>query len=901
MIVIVETWIKTEAEAQSIQLPNYTHHYNYRRGKRGGGVSIFVHKNLKHNYIHDFCEDDNHFLWVHLDRFSIDIGAVYKPERTNDPNFLETYSQQLLKRKRAMILGDFNYDLLKRSRQTTVYKQMLKETGFVLLNKIDPEYCTRETDHSKTILDHVCSNIKNNTFHLAIVETTISDHKQIYFEIHQLQPENKLKIEYQSINYNKLPEELNIMKLGECNGDYDKLEKMLLEAVNKCKITKTKILNPLNKDWINKDVIKAINTRNKLGYNYIRRPNDETAKEEYFTEKRRVQRYIQETKSSHYLKLFEHCVSKPRKMWQLINNLNNKKVKTHTAPAKLVTCTGEITEIADICNHFNSFFANIGSTLAAQIPSSNHTPILNAEKSQSVLFSFNPVLPDEISKIIDNLNPNTSSGLDGITCKVIKSIKLCILDELTKCINECLLRGFFPDSLKIAKVSPIFKSGNRTDAGNYRPISVLPVISKVFEKVIYTQLERYLHSIDFLFNKQYGFRPKSNTLSACIDLTTKIKTEIDHKKIALGIFIDLKKAFDTISHKLLLQKLHSIGVRGTVYKMLQSYLTNRYQIVKIDNIQSSAETIIYGVPQGSILGPLLFLIYVNDIGELGICADISLYADDTCLFYFGDDIASMARVAQKDLNSLFAWFQCNLLTLNIAKTNYIIFSAKNKQISQFDPLTINGEPLNQVKSEKYLGLTLDSRLTWKPHIKKTRSKLTSLMSILRGNVRCFPLSVRYTIYNTLVKPHLDYLIEVYGSAPKTNMKKLQTSQNKLIKLLFHFHYLTPTTEIYKKTGLMSLAQIYKYNTCVLVHKILKKSIHTHISFKIKSQTQKRSLRRPYDIQLPSPRTNYGKKNITYEGAQLFNKLPNDIKRTESLFSFKKKLKHYITKHFSEFS
>lgn len=259
MIVIVETWIKTEAEAQSIQLPNYTHHYNYRRGKRGGGVSIFVHKNLKHNYIHDFCEDDNHFLWVHLDRFSIDIGAVYKPERTNDPNFLETYSQQLLKRKRAMIFGDFNYDLLKRSRQTTAYKQMLKESGFVLLNKIDPEYCTRETDHSKTILDHVCSNIKNNTFHLAIVETTISDHKQIYFEIHQLQPENKLKIEYQSINYNKLPEELNIMKLGECNGDFDRLEKMLLEAVNKCKITKTKILNPLNKDWINKDVYKRQN------------------------------------------------------------------------------------------------------------------------------------------------------------------------------------------------------------------------------------------------------------------------------------------------------------------------------------------------------------------------------------------------------------------------------------------------------------------------------------------------------------------------------------------------------------------------------------------------------------------------------------------------------------------
>ena len=262
--------------------------------------------------------------------------------------------------------------------------------------------------------------------------------------------------------------------------------------------------------------------------------------------------------------------------------------------------------------------------------------------------------------------------------------------------------------------------------------------------------------------------------------------------------------------------------------MLQSYLSNRQQIVKILNAQSTSQHITYGVPQGSILGPLLFIIYINNIHELGLSGDVTLYADDTSIFYFGEDIQQMFHKAQSDLDILITWFQYNLLTINVSKTNYMIFSAKNKKIPDCPMLYINKQSLSRVESEKYLGLILDSQITWKPHFEKIQSKVSALMGKLRHTVRCFSKSVCYTIYNSLVKSHLTYVIELWGSAAKTNLNQLQISQNKIIKLLFHLHYLTPTSVVYNKTGLMTIAQMYKYNTCILIRKILTKVIHTQI-------------------------------------------------------------------------
>lgn len=224
----------------------------------------------------------------------------------------------------------------------------------------------------------------------------------------------------------------------------------------------------------------------------------------------------------------------------------------------------------------------------------------------------------------------------------------------------------------------------------------------------------------------------------------------------------------------------------------------------------------------------------------------------------------------------------------------MIFLAKNKKIPPYTPLTVNGVIIHRSHQEKYLGLQLDDKLIWKAHIEHVRSKISSTTGALRRAVGCIPRKVQITIYNTLVKPHLEYLIEIWGCAAKTNLKNLQISQNKLIKTIFNYHYQTNTRIIYKETKIFNLNQLYTYTTCVLVKKIISEKIHTKITFTKRSY--KYSLRNTNKIKVNTPRTNYGKRNILFEGAQLFNKLPNDVKNCKNIHMFKTKLKKYIYEH-----
>jgi hypothetical protein len=404
-------------------------------------------------------------------------------------------------------------------------------------------------------------------------------------------------------------------------------------------------------------------------------------------------------------------------------------------------------------------------------------------------------------------------------------------------------------------------------------------------------LNSHLAKINFIAQQQYGFRARSNTLTATVDLVTNIKTNIDQKKYVLGVFIDLKKAFDTVSHNLLIEKLENLGITGTAHNMFKSYLSNRTQVVKIGNYVSDSAAVGWGIPQGSILGPLLFSIYVNSVTTIGLTAQLTLYADDTCLFYFGRNLSDIINEAQADLNKYNVWCQSNLLTINTKKTSYMIFAAKNKNISQIPTLMINSDPIHRSNTEKYLGLLLDDKLTWKSHIQKVRSKISSLTGALRNCAGCIPYKARVLIYNSLVKSHLEYLIEVWGCAAKTNLQILQSSQNKLIKCLFKYHRQTRSKLLYSKTKLFNLKQLYTFTTCMLIRKILTHKIHTQITFT--KRTFRHKLRNTNKIKLFRHRTGYGKKNILSEGAEMYNKLPKEIKECETEKLFKTKLSAYV--------
>ena len=835
-----------------------------------------------------------------MERYAFEVGVVYYPGNTNYREFLQEYDSQLQKRKRAIVFGDFNVDLLdKNNKETKQYKAIVKEAGHVLLNKISKKYCTRNSITKKSIIDHISTNFKNDHFHMVILESSLSDHNQMYLELKKVKSPPRMRSQYEAMDYTQLYKHTESAEFNH-NEDYLKWENVIKLCVKKSKTTKTKILNLPQKDWINKDIIAEINQRNVMWTELENNPNNEALKKQFSKKRDCVEKLIQRTKNTYYYDAITKSIKKPKKMWSVINYLANNKIKQSSAPSKLVVDSKITTKPNDICKIFNNYFATIGPLLAKEIPATFHDNYHRAlpnylPQESGELSSLKPCSAKEILQIITNLDPNCSTGIDGINTKAIKCIKNLIVNNLCTCFNKLLADGNFPDTLKIAKVTPIYKSGSLTDPGNYRPISVLPVMSKILEKVLHNRLQNYLNSINFITDRQYGFRPKSNTTTATIDLVTKIKQNIDNKNIVVGIFVDLKKAFDTVCHKLLLKKLESINITGSALKMFKSYLTNRSQIVKLGNHdQSNALPITCGVPQGSILGPLLFLIYINNITEINLHGHLTLYADDTCLFYFGSSIHDIITLAQDDLNSLYTWFQFNLLTINISKTCYVIFKAKNKIIPPFDPLKINDVPLQLKTSEKYLGLRIDSTLSWNAQIEYIKNKLSTLLGTLRNIVRCIPRILRYTIYNSLVKPHLLYLIELWGSATKTKLSELQRSQNKLIKMLFNYPFLTSTSKIYNDTKLMNIKQLYIYNTCIFINKVLNKKIHTNIILNQYRQVSQRSSRRASLIVLPKTRTNYGKKMVTFEGVQLYNKLPSSIRNVHSLNAFKIQLGQYLT-------
>lgn len=364
---LTETWIKDEQEAQGLKIPNFTHYYNFRTTSKGGGVSIFVHNDLKHHFLDDQYEDGNHYLWIHLEKLSLDIGAIYKPPVSNVKKILETYATHLAKRKRALVFGDINLDLLSK-KKTKEYKILLKENGYRILNKIDTEHSTRVTETTQTIPDHVCTTLQDNTFHFAIVESAMADHKQIYFELNRIKPERPKRVQYDEINYGNLYKTIEETTFTDLHNEYSVLEAFLLQAISENKMTRTKQLNPPKTDWINKNLLVSINKRNILWHNLKQTPKDNELRQEFMLLRSTVHKEIQSAKNNYYYKAFQNCEKNPLKMWQLINNLASNKIKQRYIPIILNTPSGPVTGTKEISECFNTFFSDIGSELANKIP-----------------------------------------------------------------------------------------------------------------------------------------------------------------------------------------------------------------------------------------------------------------------------------------------------------------------------------------------------------------------------------------------------------------------------------------------------------------------------------------------------------------------------------------------------
>ena len=461
-------------------------------------------------------------------------------------------------------------------------------------------------------------------------------------------------------------------------------------------------------------------------------------------------------------------------------------------------------------------------------------------------------------------------------------------------INLSVNSGIFPDKLKIAKVLPLFKSGDKFDLVNFRPVSVLVAFSKIFEKIMYNRLVEYLNENKIITDSQYGFLKNKSTESAITTFTNHILKAYDKREYTIGVFLDLSKAFDTVDHNILLRKLHHYGIRGKIHKWFSSYLSSRTQYVSLDNNLSSVSTISHGVPQSSILGPILFLIYINDLVNSSN-HNIIMYADDTCLYSSGNSLNELINSINNDLINVRNWVLANKLTLNPDKTHYVLFQ-RNKPLPPTLPdLRLGRALIKKEDSTKFLGVFLDFQLNWKPHIQYLQSKLSKQCGLIYQTKQVLTKKALLALYNSLIYPHLSYCQIVWGSACPTTLKPIVITQKRIIRTILGLRKYDHTNDGFLSLQLLKLNHVIVYCCCLFLFKCLHTPGNEMFSFRVNDRY---NIRARNMLNVPFMKSQQSQSSILYHGPVLWNSLPERIRNCNSLHSFKRLLKQHLISEYT---
>ena len=428
-------------------------------------------------------------------------------------------------------------------------------------------------------------------------------------------------------------------------------------------------------------------------------------------------------------------------------------------------------KLEDTADFINQFFTNIGPNLAKDCRLDWEYPGQDNEGSLSDICTT----LDEITEICKNININKASCIDNISSEILRDVFLAIPDKLCLLFNNCFTAATIPTTWKYAKVTPLPKGGNSQSVSNYRPISLLPLLSKLIDKIVHKRVYDYLMEFDLLDKRQGGFTPEHSTVKTCAYFTEDLFKANNNNEITIAVYIDAMKAFDTVNHQKLVNKLQKLGIEGHLLGWIKNYLTNRKQCTIANNIVSDFQDITCGVPQGSVLGPLLFLVYINDISNIVINSRISMYADDTVLYISHKNVENAITLIQSDLNRVYTWCNRNKLTINCKKTKYCLYGMRSsvKKSKMLDiQLSLNANILERVCSYKYLGLILDENLTYNKHIKEMNKLVSHKLYILSKVRKYITQSACISIFKTMILSIIEYCDIVYAGTSQTNLTKI---------------------------------------------------------------------------------------------------------------------------------
>ena len=637
--------------------------------------------------------------------------------------------------------------------------------------------------------------------------------------------------------------------------------------------------------WISPEILDAMKCRDRhkaLGN-----------MEEYRFCRNKVIKLIKNAKRNQYQTFIENNKDKPSSIYKIFKEVGaGKGPQKQTNIGSVRNANTHTEDPTEIANIFNNFFVNIANKLKEPVTKTDHEKLrqfCQGNLSTNTKFVIPDIDKEKVMNFLSNIDTSKSTGTDNIGPRLLNLAAPHIADSLTFICNHSINNSTFPNKWKEAKVVPLHKNGPHEDVNNYRPISILPVMSKMLEKHVHDSLYSFLHEFNLLHKTQSGFRSKHSCETALVHMIDNWLTAIDNGKMIGVVLVDFKKAFDLVDHQILLSKLEIYGIKDETLLWFDTYLSQRRQQVSVNNGKSDFEEVTYGVPQGSILGPLLFLLFINDLPLYTKNVNADLYADDTTVYDIQDSLEMIQYNLESALNNLHIWCKCNGMLLNSAKTKVMLITTNQKRHrlnSDNLDLTFNNDSISMTTSDKILGVFVDNSLTWTEHVKYLRRKIASNIWLLSKIKHFLSQAHRVQFYKSYIQPHIDFCNIVWGNSSEANKLKIFRLQKRACQVILDYN-IEDFQDAMSTLKILSVYDRLYLRKAKFMFKVFNKSTPEYIS---ENFTLRNNVNTTINLRStstccfvpPKPRTECFKHSLRYSGCLIWNSLPEEIKMLQQL-------------------
>lgn len=899
MLFCSETCLTENINDFEIEIENYQLERCDSHSRHTGGVAVYIQNNLNYKVLLNQCYLKNVWCLV-LEVRKCELKGIYiviyHSPNTSDAIFLNFFDD-ICKQfddplKTYIIVGDFNIDMSK----ATTYSKRLDE--IVIDNGLTQmvDYPTRVTASSKTTIDLIITN--NINIKTSKIKPKITDHETLEIKLcNKLKPCDNTKTVISWSNYSKeLLSEILIRSdwslfytIDDINDKLFYVCEILRSAVNLLvseKTIKCDIKNP----WYDNE-LKVQKQKRTNAYLKANMTDDLYDWADFKIQQNLYKRLIKIKCNKHTQQTIKHALLNKRKLWSCVNKLTKESVREKTYQE--ITFTNEVISDKDIfASKFNTFFIDSLTEVVTSIPDATYR--LNFLPITTRSFTFEVISVEKLSVILKSFKNKSNKG-DLITTSVLKDAFSVIGYFICQIINETLRYGEIPKLWKVSTIIPIPKIKNTSHACNFRPINTLPITEKLLECVVKEQFLQYITEAKILCKYQSGFRQNHSCETSLIFVLTNWKNAIDEKHFIIAVFLDFKRAFETIDVNILLKKLYAYGVKDTESKWFSSYLNDRYQRTSFEGHISEDTLVKHGVPQGSVLGPLLFILYINDIHHCIKHGQINLFADDTLLYIKTTDIEDGLNKLNDDLNNLQGWLNENKLKLNINKTKWIVISERQNVVNKTE-LIVDSEIVERVKCIKYLGVIVDENLKFKEYLDYVKKKVSSKIYLL-GRIRNkINWKTALAIYNATIQPCFDYCSSILFQCNKQQIKILQIQQNKALRIILKRRKTQNCKMMISDLNILNVQNRINLNVLCLVFKLKNNLLPSYLSenlLYVHNVYVSMTLRNSLDFRLPKYNKKSTQQNLFYKGLKQYNELPIEVKKSENLNTFKEKATKYL--------